>query len=199
MIRRALKTDSSSLAILHAETLTTSFLAGLGFKFLNKLYTFLIKNEKVWVYEENNEIKGFISFSENSSGMMKRFIVYCPMAIFYLTLNTITHPSNIIKLLETLKVPFQTKKLNKIILPDSEMLSLAVAPNCQISGIGSQLVFAVDKYSKENYISEYKLFAGVTLESANRFHFKCGCTLVSPIRIHGQELSNLYVKKLNSH
>jgi hypothetical protein len=34
MIRPALKTDSSSLAKLHAETLTTSFLAGLGLAFL---------------------------------------------------------------------------------------------------------------------------------------------------------------------
>jgi len=74
MIRLALKSDSSSLAKLHAETLITSFLASLGQVFLHNLYTFLIQKEKVWVYEEEGVIKGFVSFSHHSSGMMKRFL-----------------------------------------------------------------------------------------------------------------------------
>ena len=86
MIRPAQKTDSPSLAKLHTATLTSSFLAGLGLAFLNKLYTFLIQTEKVWVYEEDGDIKGFVSFSGNSAGMMKRFLK-SPQQSAYLQIN----------------------------------------------------------------------------------------------------------------
>lgn len=57
MIRLAIKSDSSSLAQLHAETLISSFLASLGQTFLCNLHAFLILKEKVWVYEYRSEIK----------------------------------------------------------------------------------------------------------------------------------------------
>jgi hypothetical protein len=77
MLRSAIITDSLSLAKLHSETLTASFLAGLGLNFLVKLYEFLINKEKVWVYEEDNEVKGFVSFPGNSAGMMKHLLPPC--------------------------------------------------------------------------------------------------------------------------
>jgi len=95
MIRPAIKTDSTSLASLHVEPLITSFLASLGLYFLSDLYLFLIKKEKVWVYGENKEMKGFASFSLNSASMMTRFLISWPFCLFSLILRTIVHASNI--------------------------------------------------------------------------------------------------------
>ena len=115
MIRPALKTYSASLASLHAETLTTSFLAGLGFRFLSKLYAFIITKEKVWVYEEDHEVKGFVSFSGNSAGMMKRFIIHCPGCLVLLVLKTIAQLALLKRFSETFRAPFQSQKTNNSI------------------------------------------------------------------------------------
>jgi len=65
VLRKANKSDSSVLANLHLDFLSASFLASLGLVFLNRLYRYLITFEEVWVYEEENKVLGFVSFSSN--------------------------------------------------------------------------------------------------------------------------------------
>ena len=197
MIRPAKKTDSQSLAKIHAETLTTSFLAGIGLNFLSNLYEFLIKKEKVWVYEENNEVKGFVSYSGNSSRMMKRFLFNCPSCILSLALGTIVQPANFKRFVETFRAPFKSKKAKKmIILPLGELLCISVSLNCQASGIGSQLIKALEEYLRHIKIASYKVVAGDELIGANKFYLKNGFVLVTQIRIHGEKLSNVYIKNI---
>lgn len=200
MIRSALKTDSSSLARLHIATLSSSFLASLGFNFLNKLYAFLIDKEKVWIYEENNEIKGFVSFSMNSAGMMKRFLINCPGCILSLALKTIVHPANLKRFIETFWAPFKSKKKkiykSSLNLPSAELLSISISPSCQASGIGSQLVKALEDYLLQNQISHYKVVAGEELVEANKFYLKNGFVLAAQIQIHDNLLSNVYIKNI---
>ena len=197
MIRPAQKTDSPSLAKLHTATLTSSFLAGLGLAFLNKLYTFLIQTEKVWVYEEDGDIKGFVSFSGNSAGMMKRFLFNCPGCILSLAFRTIVQPANLKRFIETFRAPFKSTASNDTIgLPLGELLSISVSPNCQASGIGSQLVKALEMHLHQNRILSYKVVAGEELVGANKFYLKNGFVLATQIKIHGDKLSNVYVKEV---
>lgn len=200
MIRPAIKTDSPSLAKLHIETLKISFLAGLGFNFLRKLYAFLIEKEQVWVYVENNEVKGFVSFSVNSAGMMKRFLIHCPGCILSLALKTIVQPANLKRLVETFQAPFKSNKSqnakNFIRLPSGELLSISVMPNCQASGIGSQLIMSLEDYLRQNQITHYKVVAGDELVGANNFYIKNGFVLANQIKIHGEKISNVYIKNI---
>lgn len=200
MVRPAKKTDSQSLAKLHAETLTNSFLAGLGLNFLSNLYSFLIKKENVWVFEENNEVKGFVSFSVNSAGMMKRFLRHCPGCILSLALKTIVKPTNLKRFVETFRAPFKSKKSqnaeNFIRLPSCELLSISVMPNCQASGIGSQLIMSLEDYLCQNHITQYKVIAGEELVGANNFYIKNGFVLANQIKIHGEKISNVYIKNI---
>lgn len=202
MIRSAIISDSTALAKLHSETLTASFLSGLGLNFLGKLYEFLVKKEKVWVYEEENEVKGFISFSENSAGMMKRFLVNCPGCFVLLVFKTIVHPANLKRFLETFLAPFKSRKLefadSSIHLPKAELLSISVKPNCQASGIGSQLIKALEDYLLINHISCYKVVAGEDLIGANKFYLKNGFVLATQIKIHNKKISNVYTKYLET-
>lgn len=196
MVRPAIKTDSTSLAWLHAETLTKSFLASLGEQFLNQLYAFLIQTEKVWVYKEEDEIKGFVSFSSNPAGMMKRFLISCPGSIFILAFKTIIHPIHLKQFTETFCTPFKSKRNETIGLPLGELLSISVSPHCQASGIGSQLVKALEEYLRQNHIFHYKVVAGGELVGANKFYVKNGFVLATQVKIHGDQLSNVYVKNL---
>jgi len=197
MIRPAIENDSYSLAKLHIETLTRSFLAGLGINFLSNLYKFLIQNEKVWVYEEELEVKGFVSYSGNTAGMMKRFLINSPGCIISLVLGTISKPANLKQFVETFRAPFKLKKNKEIInIPLGELLSISVSPNCQASGIGSQLVKALEEYLQQNQIFSYKVVAGEELVGANKFYIKNGFVLVSQIKIHGEKLSNIYIKEI---
>lgn len=185
------------MAKLHTETLTTSFLASLGLAFLGNLYAFLIQKEKVWVYEEEGGVKGFVSFSGNSAGMMKRFLIHCPGCLFLLAIRTIVHAGNLKRFGETFRAPLKSKQDNDLIeLPSGELLSISVSPICQASGIGSQLLKALEDYLQQNQVTSYKVVAGVELVGANKFYLKNGFVLAKQIRIHGDKLSNVYIKEL---
>ncbi len=197
MIRSAKIHDASSIAKLHAETLSSSFLASLGLKFLNSLYGFLITQENVWVYEENNEILGFVSFSQNSSGMMKRFLINCPVCLFSMAVKTLIQPSLVKRLVETFRAPFKSQKgYGTIGLPSGELLSISVSSDYQSKGIGGHLLQVLEGYLQQNKISGYKVVAGEELIGANKFYLKNDFVLASKIRIHGDKLSNVYIKEI---
>jgi ribosomal protein S18 acetylase RimI-like enzyme len=200
MIRPAIKSDVLSIAQLHRKTLTSSFLAKLGIGFLNSLYVFLIKKELVILYAEDENIKGFVSFSANSSGMMKRFLVSCPVCIFKLMGILVSSPILLKRFIETFTAPFKSKTSQSakgnIKLPDAELLSISVDPGCQQSGIGSQLLKALEEELLIKGIRKYKVIAGVSLEGANKFYNRNGFTMVSQVMIHGNELSNIYIKEI---
>lgn len=196
-IRIASKSDTKSIAQLHIETLNNSFLAGLKEDFVNSLYKYLIRYENVWVYEENNELKGFVSFSKNSIGMMKRFVIKNPGCLFLLLIRTIVQPANLKRLIETFRAPYKSQQADDlIVLPSGELLSISVSPDCQATGIGSRLLTALEDDLKQNRISGYKVVAGEELVGANKFYLKNGFVLAKQIRIHDEKLSNVYVRKL---
>lgn len=200
MVRPAQKSDSTVLATLHRQTLTGSFLAKLGIGFLESLYAFLVKKELVIVYIEDDVVKGFVSFSANSSGMMKRFLVTCPVCIVKLLGILVSSPALIKRFTETFAAPFKSKTTQstegKIMLPDAELLSISVDPGCQQAGIGGQLLKALEDELFKKGIQKYKVIAGVSLEGANKFYLRNGFSLVAQVIIHGSESSNIYVKEI---
>jgi len=102
--------------------------------------------------------------------------------------------------METFKAPFKSQKANdSISLPSGELLSISVSSDCQATGIGCQLVKALEEYLIKNNISRYKVVAGEELLGANKFYLKNGFVLASQIRIHGESLSNVYIKDLKGY
>lgn len=200
MILKAKLTDAESLASIHCESLSSGFLANLGKEFLVKLYKFLIKNEVVFVYKDQGSTKAFLSCSFDSAKMMKVFSFSAPASLFILTKKLIFSPKLMIRFLETFLIPFKSRKIvyskGGMVLPSTELLSISVDPNCQQSGIGSQLLKALEEELINKGIREYKVIAGVSLEGANKFYLRNGFTLVSQLTVHGNELSNIYIKQI---
>ena len=78
------------------------------------------------------------------------------------------------------------------------MLSIAVSPQAQKGGIGSKLLAALGDELKTRGITRYKVIAGEKLEGANKFYRKNRFVLARQISIHGDEVSNVYMKELHS-
>ena len=201
MIRSAKELDALEIALLHQKTLTTGFLAKLGVGFLRSLYIFLSQKEVVIIYANDNSAPaGFVSFSSDSSRMMKRFLLSCPICIIKIIGIVISSPFYIKRVTETFAAPFKSKttqtKSGKVDLPCAELLSISVDPAYQKAGIGSLLLHALEDHLKEINIKKYKVIAGESLEGANNFYKKNGFILAAQVMIHGNELSNIYTKEL---
>jgi ribosomal protein S18 acetylase RimI-like enzyme len=198
MIHKAALSDSFKIAEIHQTELKDSFLAALGESFLQKLYNFLIEKEIVFVERNKEQVVGFISGSNETSGLIKRFILYNPTNLFYLIIYNLGRPSLLKKLIETAIVPSKFSKKDTIgnELPNTELLSIAVDSTQHKKGSGSKLLLALETEFKSYNITNYKVIAGEKLVSANRFYQKHGFRKVTQMNVHGNEVSNIYVKDL---
>jgi len=180
------------------QELKSGFLSSLGLLFLAGLYNTIIKHGILLVSIEEQRIDGFVSFSPNTKKLMVGFILSSPLNFLRLSLQFLRNPAFIRKSIETLSAPFKSshRSNSEPDLPSAELLSIAVDSTIQKSGIGSQLLMALENEIRKMGIREYKVIAGSTLVSANQFYLKNGFTRVLQITIHGNELSNVYVKKL---
>lgn len=199
MVQLAAVTDAKQIAQLHYSTINTGFLSRLGVGFLSALYRYLIKNEIVIVDRETNRVRGFVSCSVNADRAIRRFILN-PEGVFRLVIALISRPTLLVSSIETLLIPAKHRSGQKdksdIELPKVELLSISVDPEYQKDGTGTMLLAELEKQLRENGIKKYKVVAGSSLEGANRFYQKNGFELVTTIKIHGSEISNVYCKRL---
>lgn len=198
MINPALSKDAQELAILHSQTITGGFLPKLGIGFLTNLYKYLINSEIVLINKENNETEGFISCALDTDGLMKRFIFSSPKGILHIALSILKNPALIVPLFETYKAPSKSSSRDQeeLPLPKTELLSISVNHQVQHKSVGSQLLAALEAELRTKGVKKYKVIAGDSLVGANRFYLKNGFRLARQIKIHNEDISNVYVKDL---
>ncbi|MFA5329507.1 MAG: GNAT family N-acetyltransferase [Prolixibacteraceae bacterium] len=202
MIEQAIPADALALAELHCQTISEGFLVRLGTSFLKSLYAFLIRHEMVFVYRDGSKIIGFISGSIRPDGMMIKFLILCPFSLVRLALKSLVNPKLFKSILETFKVPEKSKwsqtENAEIKLPDTEMLSMSIDPAFQNQQIGTQLFLTMEKHLGALGVKKYKVIAMESLIGANNFCIKNGFYLVTKIKVHGDTISNVYVKEITS-
>lgn len=198
MIKKAELKQAKVIANLHIQTINQGFLPKLGPSFLQSLYRFLIKKELVLVYKEENNILGFVSCALSSKGIMKRFLVSSPAGVLKIGWAVFKKPALLKPLWETFRAPSLSVSENKNepSIPETELLSISVSPQAQQGGIGTKLLAALEKELVNRGITSYKVIAGEKLKGANNFYRKNGFVLVRQITIHGNEVSNVYVKEI---
>lgn len=189
--------DATRIAELHMQSINKGFLSVMGKKFLICLYTYLIKKEIVIVVKTNGTVAGYVSYSYNSSGIVKRFVFSVPRSLLFVFLRLLKRPGLIFSVLESVKAPVKSNSsVGDIEIPEGELLSISVDPEYQKSGMGLVLLNALETELKSKDVLSYKVVAGCLLISANRFYSKYGFVKVKEITIHGNSKSNLYVKSL---
>lgn len=197
MICLADKNHSMQIAEIHKKTIFNGFLVKLGVDFLTLLYDFLIENELVLVSIEDNKVVGFVSCSVSSSGLMKKFILKKPKAILLLLKKIILNPSFIKPILETAKsTSHSMNDFDAENIPQTELLSISVLPTTQQKGMGSLLINALEENLLIKNKHKYKVIAGEKLKTANSFYLKNGFYLNGQIKIHGEDISNVYIKDI---
>jgi len=188
--------DARAIAQLHHQTINDGFLPKLGIPFLQSLYKFLIKKELVLAFRENKKILGFVSCAISSKGIMKRFLFSSPIGIIQLLIAIVRKPSLIIPLWETFRAPSLSHSTNNEDIPETELLSICVSLETQQGGIGCRLINELGKELRNRKINRYKVIAGANLNGANRFYIKNGFKFSKQITIHGNDLSNVYIKEI---
>jgi len=83
-----------------------------------------------------------------------------------------------------------------VFLPTVGYLSIVVASTTRQGGIGTRLLTAPETALQRKGVEHYKVVAGSKLTGANRFYRKNGFEKVARVKIHGEEESNVYVKRV---
>jgi ribosomal protein S18 acetylase RimI-like enzyme len=196
MIRKAQNKDCSQLATLHHQTINKGFLPKLGISFLESLYRFLTTQELVLVCKDEDKVLGFVSCAMSSKGIMKRFVFNSPSGILKLMVALLKKPGLTKPLLETLRSSDLSEQGTREEIPETELLTIAVSPEVQQGGIGTQLISALEQELKNRNIFKYKVIAGKKLTGANKFYLKNGFVFAKQILIHEDDILNVYVKEI---
>lgn len=193
MIRKMRSSDILTVVDIHITALPDDFLPSLGKEFLNFFYSLNLESSGVinLVFTDGENVKGFILGCTDSR---KFFINTIKKNWLKLALligkRLIKNPSLIFKIIETFLYP---KKEGEG--PKPELLIVAVLPDFQEKGIGSQLVKSLEKEFKKKGIKKYKVSTLKQYRQANAFYRKLGFKFKSRFWLYNKAW-NIYVKKL---
>lgn len=186
------KYHTPRIAQLHLQGIPTGFISSLGQKFISTLYEAISedKNSFCLVAEDDeNEVLGFVAFSENLAELYKHILLKRPHKLFFKLAGKLFSLRAIKKIMENLFYPSKMKNLN---LPDAELLSIVVAPGGRGKGVGRELIQAGFQECKKRGINKVKVLVAADNKSANKLYQKCGFELKRQVDSHGTK-SNIYV------
>jgi len=189
----AKKEDSLAVAKIHREEIKDSFLGSLGISFLNNLYRAIIENRGnsfCIVAKEGNETLGFVAGIIN----VKKFYFYLFSHYFFSVALSITKKAfnyrAIKSVVENFFYPKDTKNL-----PEAELFAIAVKGSMQGKGLGSMLINEFVKKMRNLGQNSFKALVGESDAKLN-FYTKNGFEVARQIKLHGDQVSTLFVYKI---
>ena len=190
MIREATLRDIPDVVNIHHSTLSDDFFPNLGKRVLTTIYRDST-NSKLYVYEVNTTITGFIKVTFTKPIILSRLM---NMSLYLLVLLISW---------EIIKNPFALYYLSEYLIYSlkkdpvkTEIVALAVLPNWQRKNIGTQLVNRIEEEITKKRIGTYKVVTRDTHIPANQFYKKMRFTWTANIRLFGKG-RNIYIKNLN--
>lgn len=149
-IRKAKESDIENVVEIHFAAFPDFFLSQLGRKFLTLYYNSVRKHKEgiLLVCEKDGEIIGLCAGTLLSSGFNAKLIKSNLFRYGVESLKLLfTNPKSLIHLIKNMK------KENSSIGDDgtyAELLSIAVNPNVQRSGVGKAMLLALEEEVKKN-------------------------------------------------
>jgi GNAT superfamily N-acetyltransferase len=189
--------EAPAIALLHQTHINKGFLSSLGPGFLKLMYEYIIASEVVIVARSGDEIAGFVSASQHTSGMMRRFIRTRGLKAIPLLLRFAFSHAFLKRVLETLFAPRKARAGAGLAEEIPELLSIVVADDYRGTPVAGLLLDALERDLRGSGFHAYKVIAGAGLGAANRFYEKNGFELRGTIEIHQGDVSNVYVKQLH--
>lgn len=186
--------DIPAIASLHAKGIETGFISSLGEGVVTALYEAIAEDQNSFCFIaiEDDKVLGFVAFSANLSKLYKFVILKKGFRFGFILAKKMFSIQTIKKVWANL---FYPKKMKHMKLPEAELLSIVVSPECGGKGIAKQLIGAGFEECVNRGIDKVKVLAAADNEPANKLYQKCGFVLVTQINSHGIN-SKIYVKKI---
>jgi len=197
----AKKDEAQQIAEIHKKEIKHGFLSSLKKPFLTKLYLAIIRSPYSFclVAKEKEKVVGFVSGVTNVDRLyfyfLRRYFFRSTVALLPRAFNF----KNLRKILETLFYPIRkighfTKKGGKREkLSKAELLSVAIEEKFQRQGIGGKLLKQFISEMKKRKVHGFKVIVGENLKPAIRFYKKNGFEFVKKIKVHGNQISRVYI------
>ena len=189
------------VAVLHSEGIDQGFLSSLGIDFLALLYETIDKSpDAVLITEERNgRVIGFVSGASRLWPIYKKMFIRLPRLLKGLA-PVLLSPAKLWRILELLAHSVSEvnseKSQSSVVIPDFELLSIAVSRQERRSGVAKRLYNELVVYVGSQSKPGFKIVVGETLTGAHKFYLQMGAVPRSKVRIHGDETSVVYVHEL---
>jgi glycosyltransferase involved in cell wall biosynthesis/ribosomal protein S18 acetylase RimI-like enzyme len=199
VIRPARTTDAAAMARLHTGAMPDAFLPTLGHGFLTRLYRALATDPQAvaLVAERVDGVVGFAAGVVSVGGFYRRFARRHGAVAALAAAPRLARPSVLRRLLETVRYPAQASGTGGP-LPDAELLSIAVAPQCRTGGTGRALADGVLRGLAERGAEEIKVVVGAANGGANDFYARVGFRPAGQLVVHQGTPSNVWTKPCHS-
>lgn len=183
-IRQMLYTDVASVVKVHAESFPNFFLTFLGRSFLCELYSAILADQDgiSFVATNGREVSGFVAGTGQPAGFYRRLLHQRWWRFAFVAIPSILkRPTIVPRLLRAFAIPEQVTHEDR----RGTLMSIAVLPGCQGSGIGHMLVAAFLKAAINRGLRQVGLTTDrLNNEAANRFYqslgFVCERTYITP-------------------
>jgi glycosyltransferase involved in cell wall biosynthesis/ribosomal protein S18 acetylase RimI-like enzyme len=180
VFRSATPVDATSIARLHLDMIDTGFLSSLGVGFLRLLYRSLIESNHgtVTVAETDGVIVAFIAGTDDTGAFYKQFLRSHFLEAMWRLLPAVVRPRTWKRMWETVRYGGGKGSVA------AELLSMAVAPKAQGSGLGSRLVDTLLDQMKARGVDQVKVVAGDGNQAAISLYSRCGFEFSRGLEVH---------------
>lgn len=193
-LRSAGMSDVPALAHLHRTGIDTGFLAGLGIRFLRRLYRALVRwpEAVVMVAEDGDRVVGFVAGVEDTGRFYRNFLLrHGPMAALA-AFPRLLHPRMLWRAWETLR--YGTVSAGGTTdVGRAELLSMAVVAHARGRGIGYRLGNEFLHRMQEAGVDRMKVVVGTDNGPAIAAYAKMGFQRDGIVEVHGREISEVMV------
>ena len=190
--------QAPAVAALHRDSIRTGLTAWLGQRFCQVLYWGMANTPHSFVLvceDEKQKVLGFICCATNTSKMYKAVLARKFLLLAIVTAGKfITRPLVLKSIWTSLRRPktFVSGDFAQWDLPEAEVVSIAVLPETQGRGVGTQLVEAACREFRQRGLRRVRVWTSEDNLQATAFYQKQGFSLLG-MRQHHTGGINVFV------
>jgi ribosomal protein S18 acetylase RimI-like enzyme len=188
-IRPGTAPDARRAAQLHSSSITEGFLPRLGWRFLERLYRCVVKDERSFLFiaEDDGRIVGMIAGTEDVHALYRRFLRRDGMFAAVVAAPRVVR--NVRAVLETLR--YGGSSTND--LPPAELLAVAVDGSARGRGLGRELVDALNGEFARRGVPASKVVVGAANDQALQLYRGRGYRDAAMVEVHRNVPSQVLV------
>jgi glycosyltransferase involved in cell wall biosynthesis/ribosomal protein S18 acetylase RimI-like enzyme len=195
LLRQACRSDSDTLARLHADGLPDAFLTRLGTPVLSRLYRAMADDGSCVcvVAEVGGTVAGFASGTVSMGAFKRRFVVRQGIPVAIAVARWLLTPGVLRGIVEDLRYGGGAPGL-----PRAEVMSVSIAPEFRSRGLARQLMAAVVSDLGKLGATEAKCLAASENRGANALYSAVGFVQEGTVTLHRGVTSNVWRARCRS-